>query len=219
MRDVRLGDRIMLARADGSLGYEDVYLNTHKDSVSATPYVELALASGQSLTLSPRHFIPIAPEGGAEWQSRVLKGANEVKVGDVVWHQGSDGAMLATTVTAVTETVETGAFNPLTLSGTIVVDGVVASAHSNWFLDGVVSAHLQGQIYQAMFAPVRGIYHLIGPEWTRTIAEDWGVVDFARESTSPQPSGSGLPWALVGALLLAGVSLVVFRRVKRPVLR
>ncbi len=216
MKDVRIGDRLQVVMPDGSLRYEDVYLLTHNDPDIAGPFVELALASGQSLTLSPRHFIPIAPEAGAGWESRVLKGANEVKVGDVVWHQGSDGAMLATTVTAVTETVGTGAFNPLTLSGTIVVDGVVASAHSDWFLDGIVSADLQGQIYQAMFAPVRGIYHLIGPEWTRTIAEDWGVVDFARERTSPQPSGA-LPWALVGGLLLAGVSIVVVRR-RRPVL-
>ena len=219
MKDVRIGDRLQVVMPDGSLRYEDVYLLTHNDPGVAGSYLELALASGQRLTLSPRHFIPIAPVAGAGWESRVLKGANEIEVGDIVWHQGSDGAMLPTTVTGITATLGTGAFNPLTLSGTIVVDGVVASAHSDWFLDGVVSADLQGQIYQAMFAPVRGIYHVIGPEWTQTIAEDWGVVDFARESTSPQPSGSGLPLAAVGVLLLAGVSIVVVRRARRPVLR
>ena len=36
MRDVRLGDRIMVAHADGSLGYEEVYLNTHKDSMQSS---------------------------------------------------------------------------------------------------------------------------------------------------------------------------------------
>jgi hypothetical protein len=219
MKDVRIGDRLQVAMPDGSLRYEDVYLLTHDDPEVAGSFVELALASGQSLTLSPRHFIPIAPEPGAGWESRVLQGAHEVKTGDVVWHQGRDGTMLPTTVIAVTATVATGAFNPLTLSGTIVVDGVVASAHSDWFLDGIVSADLQGKVYQAMFAPVRGIYRLVGPEWTERISEDWGVVDLVRDGTSPQPSGSGLPWALAGVLLFGGAAIVVVRRAKGHVPR
>lgn len=40
----------------------------------------------------------------------------------------------------VSITYSKGLYNPLTLSGTIIVDGVVASVHSDWFLDTALNA-------------------------------------------------------------------------------
>ena len=37
-------------------------------------------------------------------------------------------------------TYETGLFNPFTLGGSIIVDGMAASAHSEWFLDHYFTA-------------------------------------------------------------------------------
>ena len=153
--EVRLGDRLLVALADGSLGYEEVYLNTHRDGTSAAPFVELTLASGRLLTLSPRHFIPVAVGGGEIWMDRVVRAADEVRAGDRVWSRAADGKMVLDQVVAVRTKVDIGAFNPLTMNGTIVVDGVVASAHSDWFLDGLVSADAQAKVYQAILAPVR----------------------------------------------------------------
>jgi desert hedgehog protein len=205
MRDVRLGDRIMVARADGSLGYEEVYLNTHKDSVSATPYVELALASGRSLMLSPRHFIPVAAGPASAWTDHVAKGANEIAVGDIVWSRADDGRMVPDEVAAVRTTVAVGAYNPLTMNGTIVVDGVVASAHSDWFLDGIVSADAQTKVYQAVLAPVRIAYRALGPARIETITEEWGVVDLVREATAPAGRSQGAGWIWPGVVLLAAL--------------
>ncbi|WP_159712648.1 Hint domain-containing protein [Geminicoccus flavidas] len=209
--DVRVGDRVQVVHADGTLGFEDVYLLTHQDATITQTYVRLTLDSGRSLVLSPRHFIPTARDGSA-WDSRLIVGADEVHAGDRVWYLSEDGQMRIGTVATAAREAATGAFNPLTMQGSIVVDGVVASAHSDWFLDGYVSAHAQAGIYQAMFAPVRGIYTLIGPEWTRTIAEDWGVVDAAREGTG---SPAALPLgaaALGGGLLIAVLGLHLVRR-------
>jgi desert hedgehog protein len=214
MRDVRLGDRIMIARADGSLGYEEVYLNTHKDPLSAAPYVELTLASGRSLTLSPRHFIPVAAGPAATWAEQVAKGANEIAVNDVVWSRADDGRMVPDEVAAVRTTVEVGAYNPLTMNGTIVVDCVVASAHSDWFLDGIVSADAQTKVYQAILAPVRVAYRALGPARMETITEDWGVVDFVREATTPsgRSQGSGWTWPAVVLLAALGAAFLWRRR-------
>jgi hypothetical protein len=131
MRDVRLGDRVQVVSPDGSLGYEEVYLNTHKDGAASVPYVTLTLASGRALTLSPRHFIPVVADARAAWDGRVTKGADEVRPGDFVWSQADDGRMVLDQVTATGTRIAVGAYNPLTLNGTIVVDGVVASAHSD----------------------------------------------------------------------------------------
>ena len=205
IHDVRLGDRVMVARADGSLGYEEVYLNTHKDSVSSAPYVELALASGRSLTLSPRHFIPVAAGPASAWAEQVAKGANEIAVGDIVWSRADDGQMVPDEVAAVRTTVAVGAYNPLTMNGTIVVDGVVASAHSDWFLDGVVSADAQTKVYQAILAPVRVAYRALGPARMETITEGWGVVDFVREATTPSGRGPASGWIWPGVVVLAAL--------------
>ncbi len=153
--------------------------------MSSAPYVELALASGRSLTLSPRHFIPVAAGPASAWADHVAKGANEIAVGDIVWSRADDGRMVPDEVAAVRTTVAVGAYNPLTMNGTIVVDGVVASAHSDWFLDGVVSADAQTKVYQAILAPVRVAYRALGPARMETITEGWGVVDFVREATTP----------------------------------
>jgi MYXO-CTERM domain-containing protein len=205
MRDVRLGDRVMVARADGSLGYEEVYLNTHKDPLSAAPYVELALASGRSLTLSPRHFIPVGAGPAPAWGEHVSKGANEIAVGDFVWSRADNGRMVPDEVAAVRTTVAVGAYNPLTMNGTIVVDGVVASAHSDWFLERVVSADAQTKVYQAILAPVRIAYRALGPARMEAIAEGWGVVDFVREASTPSGRSQGAGWTWPAVVLLAAL--------------
>jgi len=213
MREVSVGDRLQVILPDGSVGFEDVYLLTHKDAVSVSQYVRITLASGRQLTLSPRHFVPTAPDPDRpDWQSRVFKGADEIGVGDVLWfHDGE--RMQPARVAGIAREVEYGAFNPLTLTGTIVVDGVVASAHSDWFLDGIVSADAQARVYQVMFAPVRAIYRVIGPEWTREISEGWGVVDLARNATPGVRKWA--PASMLAVVLLAGGVLLVRRRRRR----
>ena len=219
MRDVRIGDRLLVARPDGTLGYEDVYLNTHKDGASSAPFVALSLASGRSLTLSPRHFIPVAAGEDRTWQGRVERGADEIRPGDLVWSQGEDGRVVLDRVARTEIRVAVGAYNPLTMNGTIVVDGVVASAHSDWFLDGIVSPSVQARVYQAILAPARGAYWALGPTRMEAITEDWGVVDFVRTATTPSDRAVRLSWAwpLFVALTALGVAAAWWRG--RPVTR
>ena len=197
MAELRLGDRVQVVRADGSLGFSEIYLQTHKDALSAAPFVELTLASGRTLSLSPRHFIPTGPS----FADATVKAAEELRVGDLVWSQAGDG-MAADPVVAARTLVDVGLYNPLTMTGTIVVDGVVASAHSDWFLDGIVSPHAQAAVYQAILAPVRLAYRVIGPEAMTVVTEEWGVVDAVREGTTPARVGGGL--GLVALLVLGG---------------
>jgi Hint module len=174
--------------------------------------VTLTLASGRALTLSPRHFIPGAAGADGAWDARVAKGADEVRVGDFVWSAAGEGRMAVDEVVAVATRAAAGAYNPLTLNGTIVVDGVVASAHSDWFLDGVVPADTQARVYQAILAPVRVAYRAMGPAWMEAVIERWGVVDLVRESTTPGGRGASPAWALLALPILLGGGLLLRRR-------
>ena len=100
------------------------------------------------------------------------------------------------------------------MNGTIVVDGVVASAHSDWFLDGIVSADTQTKVYQAILAPVRLAYQALGPQRMETVTESWGVVDAVRTATTPRVSGgsAGWIWAGLAVLAIVGGSLAWRRR-------
>jgi hypothetical protein len=212
MPDVRLGDRVLVARTDGGLGFEDVYLNTHKDHVSAAPYIELTLASGRPLSLSPRHFIPVAAGPDSAWADHVAKGGDEIAAGDHVWSRSAAGRMELDRVTAARTKVAVGAFNPLTMNGTIVVDGVVASAHSDWLLDGIVSADTQTKVYQAILALVRVAYQVQGPQRMETVTESWGVVEAVRTATTPGNGGNPAPWLIAGlAFLVACGGAVAWR--------
>jgi hypothetical protein len=184
MDAIEIGDQVQVIDEYGVLAYEDIYMITHQEAEVAAWYVDLTLASGAALSLSPRHFIPTTADGANNWEKRVLKGANEIKLGDLIWYLDSKGELASSTVATINKKVEKGVYNPMTMNGIIVVDGVVASAHSDWFLDGIVSADAQGGIYQSMFGPIRGIYGVIGVTTMKKITQEWGVVDFVREQTN-----------------------------------
>jgi desert hedgehog protein len=209
MDELRIGDRVAVIRPDGTRSFDDVYLFTHKDGAASGRYLTLTLASGRTLSLSPRHFIPVATDVAASWEGRIVKAADELREGDIVWHEAADGSMASAAVTAITSQSRVGLYNPLTMGGSILVDGVAASAHSDWFLDGIVSPDTQAKVYQAILAPVRLAYLALGPERTEIVAERWGVVDAVRDATLPGGAVVWL-WAVLGAL--AGMGLLVWRR-------
>jgi len=75
---------------------------------------------------------------------------------------GADGGSSALfRVANVTTERREGLFKPLTASGTIVVDGVVASVHSNWFADAAMDrlglTHALPALYQvrSLTTPVK----------------------------------------------------------------
>ena len=73
-------------------------------------------------------------------RTQVLHGthvyAKDVRPGDRLDY--FDGAAFhSSAVRTITETTKTGLYNPYTLSGSLVVDGIAASCHSSWILDGV----------------------------------------------------------------------------------
>jgi hypothetical protein len=103
----------------------------------------------------------------------VYKRAMDVREGERMWvHQllGEPGASSVGVfvVSGVEGVRKRGLYNPYTMGGTIVVDGVVASSHSEWFLDNALEAlglvRWLPVVYQAVLLPVRVLYRGLGKE-------------------------------------------------------
>jgi Hint module len=136
MDQLRIGDRVKVA----THSFSDVFMFTHKlHSVDAT-FVVIRTASGHTISATPGHYIYV---NGA------LASTASVKIGDKL--ELSTGAQC--TVVSVSEAVQTGLFNPQTLHGDIVVNGVLASTYTT---------AVSPMFGHAGLCPLRMVYSALG---------------------------------------------------------
>jgi len=211
MRDLRVGDRVLAVGSDDVLAFSDIYFFGHADPDTEALYVKLWVAT-EVLHLSSEHFVPIcrSPIHSCEWQTRVEVYAKDVQVGDAMWVAGSALAK-PSKVIAIDSSFELGLFNPYTMQGNIVVDGIIASCHSSWIIDEHFPTALRSwlpAVYQAMFLPGRWIYWLFGPEAAN-------VLDMNSPQVSPETFGYGpvLMQFLYGFIPMLVTMLCFFKRV------
>lgn len=129
MHALRVGDRVKV----GSKRYSEVFMFTHRLHRGEYEFVNLSVSSPSSddieLQLSAGHYLPVNGE---------LKPAGTVAVGDTV--ELGDGSVRA--VTRVGVAVSGGLFNPQTVDGSIVVNGVLASTYTTAVKPAVAHALL-----------------------------------------------------------------------------
>lgn len=117
MDALQIGDRVKV----GAGQFSEVFMFTHRLHSDVYQFVSLQISvpsfDDVQLQLSAGHYLPV---------NGVLKAAAAVVLGDtVVLGDGSVGA-----VTGIAALRSRGLFNPQTLDGKIVVDGVVASTYT-----------------------------------------------------------------------------------------
>ena len=153
--EIKVGDFVLSHE-----GFSEVYLLGHADNETLGKYVRITTDNATSIRLSAEHFILS--------NSRYVY-AKDVKEGDRL-------AYGETVILVETEQAK-GLWNPFTLAGTIVVDGIVASCHSDWFLEELPewlrpSAALIPSIYQTLMAPARKIYER-NKAWVKRFTESF----------------------------------------------
>ena len=114
---------------------------------------------------------------------------------DPQWRRLRGGGLTCSPISSVSLKPALGMYNPYTLQGSIIVDGVLASTHSEsdvipvepmlrtFMADPHAVAALAPTVYQILFAPFRALYHLRGPAWSQRLAhamgEATGFADFS----------------------------------------
>ena len=119
MDELRAGDKILAARADGTLYHDTVSRFSLAKSDVTAAFVSLTMGNKQ-VSLTATHHLPVGP-------SKTLKQAADVKQGETVWI-AEKAALSPQTVTKIDLVIGEGLHNPLLVNGGFpVVDGVATS--------------------------------------------------------------------------------------------
>lgn len=135
----------MAMTSEGVLKFSEIYAWGHRDFEVECTFRKITTGS-TSLFVTAKHLVAIA-SNHADSLEYVL--ARDVKVGDIIYVMDGDGSASTASVTSVSEEVKPGLFAPLTMEGTILVNGVVASCYSE------VPLHYS---IHAALAPLRMLY-------------------------------------------------------------
>ena len=117
MKDLSLNDKVLTAKNT----YEPVYSFGHRKPETSFEFYQVMTArSDAALELTGNHMVMVLDNKGNAQATR----ADNLKVGDMLLHVESQENV---EVTAVDKATMTGLYMPLTPSGTIVVNGLLAS--------------------------------------------------------------------------------------------
>lgn len=133
MDEVGVGERVLVS-VSGRWGYSELFAFTHSDRRVISAFVRVETMSGRSVVLTSGHYMYV--NGG-------VKQGGEVNVGDWV----VDEIWGSIEVRWVGCVVERGLFNPQTMKGDLVVNGVLVTTYSSAFKD-ILTAH-------SLLAPLR----------------------------------------------------------------
>jgi len=149
MSELRVGDQVLARNGDGKLVYSTVYAFLDRKPTGQFDFVRVTAQQqdGTALVLevSPRHrvFRQLSSDADAEpadVDAAELRTGHLLQVADA-----ADGSIVAVPVVAVEQVLRQGAYAPVTMVGTVVVDQVVASCYA---MASHAAAH-------AAFAPLR----------------------------------------------------------------
>jgi len=127
MRQLRVGNRVRTLGTKGETTYSEVIAFLHKETETRAQYYKLEISGGNTILLSPQHLI-FRKQNSSSSISAIF--ASEIEPGDLV-SNGSDS--FDETVIRITMVTEKGVYAPLTLEGTMLVDGVLVSCYASWY--------------------------------------------------------------------------------------
>lgn len=155
--DIKVGDRVLVERS-GELVHEPILAFLHALRNNRMAYLTVTHSLGEFRASSTHLVFVKSVDGGL-----VSKTVGELQVGDqLLFASGKDHFQIHSLVSSeVVSKMHShgtiGMFAPLTASGTVVVDGVVASNYAS----PSHSKHLPHRLAHAFLFPVR-FYHQVG---------------------------------------------------------
>lgn len=124
MSNLIIGDEVLVFDSEGNLNFEKVYLMSHANKEEIATYIGISTKLGRFLSISPNHLLPIG-----KLNNNVP--AKQASVGETVFSV-KDGVIISDIIESITYQKLKGAFCPITMNGSIVVNDVAASCFTTF---------------------------------------------------------------------------------------
>ena len=152
MEDLKIGNPVLVLNEKGKLTYSPVIAFLDRSDDAELKYITLETEDGTEITLIHPHLMYKANHGN-KLQNPIDTQpvfASKVKVSVYIFTRSSEHNELQPSKVVKVTTKKTGAYAPLTLEGTIIVDNALASCYA------VIDDH---RLVHNTLAPLRLLYH------------------------------------------------------------
>lgn len=122
MQDLEIGDVVLVSKGI----YSPIYTFTHRDLKVKSTFISILLRNGHNLEVSPGHHLYIK-------NRNTVVAAESVKFGDDLLDADQDTSQ----VISIDRVVKSGLFNPHTVQGDILVNGVLTTTYTNSITDSI----------------------------------------------------------------------------------
>jgi hypothetical protein len=185
MSDLKIGDEVLTIDSVGKAAYSPIFLWGHRTAAAEGEFCKLTTASGQSVMMTAGHYLYVSESSEAPITAATTVSAGLAKVGEYAWTvEGSTAT--ASRIVAIEKVVDTGLYTPITLTGSIVVDGIYASSYAEEHIfafqsmlevamDARRAAAIVPGILHTLLAPARQLYAAFGPEWATKVSSTYDV--------------------------------------------
>ena len=154
MENLEIGTPVLVMGEGGRLTYSQVIAFLDRNAKLESKYTTIETEDGNSITLTRSHLIYKANYANT---SQILKlenvlpvFASKLKINDYIFTRSTQGNKVRPSkIVKISNTKKAGLFAPLTLEGTIIVDGALASCYA------VVDDH---RLAHTTLAPLRFLY-------------------------------------------------------------
>lgn len=133
MADLATGDEVRVSAS----AFSPMFMRTHKMASGTHDFLRLTTSAGSALTVTPGHYL---------WVNGERKAAKAVVVGDALESVADATDVTVTDMIAVSAT---GLYNPQTLDGNIVVNGIRTSTYT---------MAIQPVVASALLSPLRVLF-------------------------------------------------------------
>ena len=127
MKEVALGDKVLTLNSHGRPSFSEVIEYLYYDPHSTSEYLKVESEDGHCVSISPNHLIFTGQPGG----KKKAVFAATLKPGDHIIAVSNTHTQHCK-VKQVTSGTQDGIYNVLTRTGTLVVDGVLASCYASY---------------------------------------------------------------------------------------
>lgn len=149
MCELRLGDKVRVVQSNGRVEWSDVCAWAHREPNRVAKYLRLTTQqTKRQLTISPEHLVGVVRDGQMDYvKAGTVNGGDRLLACDV--GAAGSGGVWAEAIQNIEQVESQGVYAPITTTGTVVVNGIVASCYA------AVSSH---RAAHAAMKPVRSAW-------------------------------------------------------------